>query len=269
MDDAEAVLRHYGTIREEQRISAGLGRLELLRTREILRRHLPPAPARILDVGGATGVHAAWLAEDGYRVHVVDLTPRHIEKVRDDLGPLGVTAAVGDARGLDHADSSFDVVLLLGPLYHLTDRADRLQAWREAMRVVGPGGLVAAAAINRFASLFDGLARGYLFDPEFREIVDQDLADGQHRNPTDRLHWFTTAYFHHPVELQRELEDAGLALVELVGVEGLAGWLGHLGERWETGEGRDVILSASRVVESEPTLLGLSAHLLAVTRVPA
>jgi ubiquinone/menaquinone biosynthesis C-methylase UbiE len=148
MDDDDAVLRHYGAISEERRITVGLGQLELVRTQEILRRHLPPAPARVLDVGGATGVHASWLAGDGYRVHIVDATPRHVEMARTDLGSLGVTADLGDARTLDLPDSSVDVVLLFGPLYHLTDGAERRQALREAIRVVSPGGLVAVAAIS-------------------------------------------------------------------------------------------------------------------------
>ena len=179
------------TIREEERITAGLGQLELVRTQEILRRHLPSPPARILDVGGGTGVHAAWLAEDGYDVHVVDLAPRHVEMVKRTLNSLGVTAEVGDARALGFADHTFDVVLLFGPLYHLTDRDDRIRALRESVRVVRPGGIVAVAAISRFASLFDGLARGFLFDPEFRPIVERDLARGpapQSRQPPTLVH---------------------------------------------------------------------------------
>jgi SAM-dependent methyltransferase len=268
MDEAEDVLRHYRSFAEETRISAGLGQLELVRTQEILRRHLPPPPGRVLDVGGGTGVHASWLATDGYGVHVVDLTPRHVEKVRHDLASEGVTAELGDARHLDLPDDSFDAVLLLGPLYHLTERAERLAALAEARRIVRPGGLVAVAAINRFASLLDGLARGFLFDPEFREIVEQDLADGQHRNPDNRPHWFTTAYFHHPEELRSELQEAGLSVLDLVGVEGLAGWLEYLGDAWATSAGREAIVYAARAIESEPTLLGLSAHLLAVTHNP-
>jgi len=268
MDDDDAVLRHYGAISEERRITVGLGQLELVRTQEILRRHLPPAPARVLDVGGATGVHASWLAGDGYRVHIVDATPRHVEMARTDLGSLGVTADLGDARTLDLPDSSVDVVLLFGPLYHLTDGAERRQALREAIRVVSPGGLVAVAAISRFASLFDGLARRFLFDPEYRRIADRDLVDGQHRNPDERPEWFTTAYFHHPHELREELEAVGLSVIDLVGVEGLAGWLGHLSDAWDSSGGSETILHAARVVESEPTLLGLSAHLLAVSRAP-
>ena len=269
MTDADDVRRHYGSIQEEDRITSGLGQLELFRTQEVLRRHLPPPPARVLDVGGATGAHAAWLAADGYDVHLLDLAPHHIEKVRRDLGPTGVTAEVGDARRLEVADGSIDVVLLFGPLYHLTDEGDRLQALREATRVARPAGLVAVAAISRFASLFDGLSRGFLFDDDFQKIVERDLAEGQHRNPADRPHWFTTAFFHDPAQLRAELEAVGLDVRELVGLEGLAGWLGFLDQRWETEDGRDVILYAARAVEDEPSVLGLSGHLLAIARAPA
>jgi ubiquinone/menaquinone biosynthesis C-methylase UbiE len=268
MEEIQAITGHYQSAREEDRIVAGLGQLELLRTQEILRRHLPPPPARILDIGGATGVHAQWLADDGYQVHVVDLVPRHVEKVAHDLGPAGVTAELGDARRLQQEDASFDSVLLLGPLYHLTARSDRLLALGQATRVARPGGIIAVAAISRFASLFDGLARGYLFDPAFRPIVQRDLAEGQHRNPDNREHWFTTAYLHDPAQLSDEVNDAGLELVELVGIEGMAGWLSQLEARWDTPEGREIILDSARAVEREPALLGVSAHLLAVARAP-
>jgi SAM-dependent methyltransferase len=265
-DESDAIVEHYeGEIREEDRITSGIGQLELVRTQEILRRHLPDAPAQILDVGGATGVHASWLAADGYHVHIVDLTPRHVEKARTDLGPLGVTAEIGDARKLSAPDDTFDAVLVFGPLYHLTDRADRVGALREARRVVRPGGIVAVAAISRFASLFDGLSRQFLFQPEFRAIVEGDLGDGCHRNPERRPGWFTTAFFHRPDELRSEVEAAGLGLIEVVGVEGLAGWL-DLDARWMTDGGRETILFAARAIESEPALLGVSAHLVAVAR---
>jgi SAM-dependent methyltransferase len=266
-DDEGVIVRHYeDEIREEDRITVGIGRLELLRTQEILRRHLPSAPAEILDVGGATGVHAKWLAADGYRVHIVDLTPRHVEKARADLGSLGVTAEIGDARDLSLADGCVDAVLLFGPLYHLVERADRVRALGEARRVVRPGGIVAVAAVNRFASLFDGMKRNILTDPDFRAIVERDLREGQHRNPGNRPDWFTTAFFHHPAELRREVADAGLSVVEIVGVEGPAQWFRSADRQWETDEGREAILFAARAIEAEPSLLGLSSHLIAVAR---
>lgn len=267
-DDLADVRQHYQSIQEEDRLATGLDQLELVRTRQILRRHLPAEPAAILDVGGGTGVHAAWLAEAGHSVHVVDLAPRHVELVNRTLGARGVTAVVGDARRLDAPNSSYDIVLLFGPLYHLLDRADRLEALVEARRVVRPGGMVAVAAISRFASLFDGLTRGFLFDAAFRDIVGGDLRDGQHRNHSDQPSWFTTAYFHHPDDLAAEIGEAGLELDELVGVEGMAGWMPHLEEQWATPEGRRVIVEAAEGIEAEPALLGLSAHLLAIARRP-
>lgn len=264
----DEIVQHYEReTDEQQRLAQGLGQLELLRTREIVRRHLPPGPQRILDVGGGAGAHATWLAGDGHHAHLVDPVPRHVEQVRRRASAHGrVTAELGDARKLAAATASFDAVLLFGPLYHLTERADRIRALQEATRVVRPGGVVFAAAISRFASLFDGLAREFLFDPDFRPIVERDLREGQHRNPQHRPRWFTTAYFHHPDELRAELDHAGLEVVELAGIEGLAGWLPQLGRRWHNPADRDVILWSARLVEAEPSLLGLSSHLLAVAR---
>jgi SAM-dependent methyltransferase len=260
------IVRHYQAgAYEERRITQGSGRLELVRTQEVVRRHLPVGKLRILDVGGGAGVHARWLAADGHDVHLVDAVPLHVEQARAAAasGPP-FAAELGDARHLDHGDGSFDAVLLLGPLYHLIDGGDRIQALSEAGRVLRDGGLVFAAAISRFASLFDGLARGFLYDSEFRTIVDRDLVDGQHRNPTEREHWFTTAYFHHPDGLESEARAAGLVVRELVGIEGMAGWLRDLDAHWDDPHDREAILFSARTVEIEPALRGLSAHLLLI-----
>jgi 2-polyprenyl-3-methyl-5-hydroxy-6-metoxy-1,4-benzoquinol methylase len=261
------IARHYELIQEDRRITEGMGQLELFRTQEVLGRYLPLSTCSILDIGGAAGVHASWLAAQGHNVHVVDAMPHHIEAASQlEPSPGQVTAEVGDARELPVPDNAFDAALLFGPLYHLTERADRLRAWTEAQRAVRPGGYIFAAAISRFASLFDGLARGYLFDPSFREIAQDDLDSGQHRNPTEKPHWFTTAYLHHPDELRKEAESAGVEVVDVIGVEGLAGWLPQLGERWANLVERDVILFSAQAIEAEPSLSGLSAHLIAVTR---
>jgi len=267
--ETDDVVQHYEGASEERRISEGLGQLELERTREIVGRYLPAPPATVLDVGGGTGVHAAWLAETGYQPHVVDIVPRHIDLVTAELGARGVTAELGDARTLTQIDDSFDAALLLGPLYHLTERGERIRAFSECVRVVRSGGVVIGAAISRYASLFDGLARGFLFDGRFKTIVESDLREGQHRNPTNEPHWFTTAYFHHPDELEEEAAEAGLEVVGVFGVEGLAGWIPDLGSAWESPERRDVILWSARATEREQSLRGLSGHLLLVGRVTA
>jgi 2-polyprenyl-3-methyl-5-hydroxy-6-metoxy-1,4-benzoquinol methylase len=262
------IIDHYEVeIDEASRITSGLGRLELLRTQEIVRRYLRDSDRRVLDVGGAAGVHARWLADEGRDVHVIDPVARHVLSAQQLTSTGGVvTAELGDARALPVSDTSFDAVLMLGPLYHLTERGDRVLAWSEARRAVRPGGVVIAAAISRYASLFDGLAHSRLIDSEFRSIVDADLLDGQHRNEARRPGWFTTAYFHHPSELLDECRDAGLVPLAVLGVEGLAGWLDDLADRFTELE--ESIMFSARAVEAEPSLIGLSPHLLAIARCP-
>jgi SAM-dependent methyltransferase len=260
---AEIVDHYVYEYDEESRITAGFR--QVLRTREIVRGHVPQAGLRIIDIGGCPGVHASWLADDGHDVYVVDPVARHVARAGGLAGGR-VKAEIGDARALSWPDAFFDAALLLGPLYHLTAMNDRLQALREAGRVVRPGGLIFAAAISRFASLFDGLSTGALFDADFRDVVDHNLFDGRHRNPERRPGWFTTALFHDPDQLNAEAVEAGLEVVELVGVEDLAGWLTQLEGKWDDPGDREVILDSARRVQTEPALLGLSAHLLLVGR---
>jgi len=266
-DLPDELFAHYSLGVEDQRLVENS--LEFLRTRDVLDRFLPGPRARILDVGGGTGVYAEWLAGKGYEVHLVDAVPLHVEqaRARADRGG-GFSVAVGDARDLGGEGSSYHAVLLLGPLYHLIERSDRIQALREAARVVRPGGVVIGAAISRTASLLDGLARSYLQDPRFRDVVVEDLRSGQHRNPDplQRPEWFTTAFFHSGDELAAEFDAADLAVDGVFGVEGPAWLLANLDERLADREQRDAILWAANLAERDPALLHLSSHLLAVGR---
>ena len=259
---------HYDLGLEHDRLNrGGAPALERVRTQDILERNLPAAPARIIDVGGASGVYAAWLARAGYDVHLVDPVPLHVRQAEQvaAASETPFTAALGDARSLDEPDESADAVLLMGPLYHLVDRSDRVLALSEAARVVKPGGAVVAAAISRFASLLDGYVGGVLTDPTFAAMVEDGLETGIHRNPTGRPEWFTTAYFHRPEELAAEASDAGLVRQRLLGVEGPA-WLASV-----SGQQDDIsepALLVARALEAEASAIGTSAHLLLVAERP-
>jgi SAM-dependent methyltransferase len=205
-------------------------------------------------------------------VHLLDIVPLHVEQAleasRRSTGGRLAGAQVGDARRLPPAAAGADAVLLLGPLYHLTRRADRLAALSEARRVLRAGGVVLAAVISRLASLLDGLSRGMLDDAGFAAIVRRDLIDGQHRNPTDNPAWFTTAFFHRPGELGSEITEAGLCHEASLAIEGPGWLLRDFDDHWGDAERRQRLLDAIRSIESEPTLMGSSAHILAVGRKP-
>jgi SAM-dependent methyltransferase len=265
--------QHYEQGNEAARLSSsGAGRLEFERTQEILLRHLPEPPATIADIGGGPGRYALWLAGLGYRVVHRDLVPLHVEQIRSALADdsvdgasaqrLRIESAVGDARSLDLGDGTVDAVLLLGPLYHLIRRADRVQALREAGRVVRPGGPVFAAAISRWAARLDGILRLRLYEqnPDVTDLVGVVERTGVLPPlPPGGFNGFT----HRPRQLRAEFASADLDVADLVNVEGAAYLLNDLDDRAADERAWQVILDAARAHERVPELLGLGSHLLA------
>jgi ubiquinone/menaquinone biosynthesis C-methylase UbiE len=265
------IAEYYQQAPEEERLQQGPFILEELRTREVIERFARRAPATVLDVGGAAGAYALWLADSGYTVHLVDAVPRLVSEAERRSAvrsrPLA-SCRVGDARALDFGDESADIVLLLGPLYHLTEAGDRARALSEARRVLKRGGRLFAAGISRWASALDGLSRDLLQDSRFTAIVERDVREGQHRNPTGRLDYFTTAYFHHPDELRAEVSASGLSFEGLYGLEGPGWFLPDIEARVADPRRRADLLQVARLLEAEPSVIGISAHLLAVARKP-
>jgi SAM-dependent methyltransferase len=267
-DSSARMVSHYSHGDEASRLSSGWFQLEHARTQEILLRYLPPAPATIIDAGGGAGVYACWLAARGYRVHLVDPVIKHVEQAqaasaRQAEHPLA-SAEIGDARRLSHGDGSADAILLLGPLYHLVEKDDRIACLREAHRVVRPGGMVCGVGISHFASLLDSLTHGFFDDPAFAPVLDRDLQEGQHRNPTPNPLYFTDAFFHRPGELSREFLAAGFHVLEVLPIEG-PGWLARDFDRlWSDAPQRERLLAVVRKMEREPSVLGASSHIMAV-----
>lgn len=266
--ESEALHAYYGDGKEQGRLSSPGGQLEFERTKEAILRHLPPAPAIVADVGGGPGKYALWLATLGYSVEHRDVVPAHVEQLRTAAAPgLEFRSEIGDARRLDLGHESMDAVLLLGPLYHLRKRADRLEALRQARKVLRPGGFLFISAISRWAARLDGVLkkRIYLEYPEAEALVAQVERTGYIPPlfPGD-----FSGYSHRPAQLRSEVSRAGLEVMDLVGLEGPAAFLNDLDERMSDEHARHVVLEAARSLERVPELLGAGPHMLVTARRP-
>jgi SAM-dependent methyltransferase len=258
-----AMREYYDRGDELQRLTQPRGQLEFERMKEILLRHLPPSPAVVADIGGGPGRYALWLAGLGYQVVHRDLMPLHVQQLRQAAGgDPAIQSGVADARQLDLADASTDAVLMLGPLYHLDRRGDRLRALTEARRVVRAGGPVFAAAISRWAARIDGVLRARV-----HEILPGAEAELAPLERTGRMPPLVQGsfcgYTHRPGQLRAELVASGLRVIDLVCVEGPAFLLDDLGDRLADGEARRVVLETARALERVSELMGIGPHLLA------
>ena len=268
---SDEILSFYRQTQESNRLTNNVrGEIEFARTQEIITRYLPEPPAVILDIGGGSGPYACWLAKAGYEVHLVDPVDLHIEQAKEASNqqpehPIA-SISLGDARALRFSSMSADAVLLLGPLYHLVDKSERLLALRESYRVLRKGGVMVAAGISRFASMLDSFFEGRFRDPVHRDIVQNDLETGYHRNLTEDYKYFTDAYLHHPEELSSEVIEAGFQHQATLAVEGPAWLFESCEDYWTDPALRLVVLDLIRKVEAEPSILGMSAHILAIGR---
>jgi len=265
MDGDELVLAHYSRAEEGQRLhETPRGVLERIRTWDLFERWLP-ADGVVYDVGGGAGVHAAWLADRGYVVELFDLVPRHVSEATEVSQACGpgrrFVVEQGDARFIPRGDESADVVLLLGPLYHLVERSERTQALIEARRLLKPGGLLVSAGISRFAWLMDAYRKGVADSAEVQASITFNLETGRsNADPAPGAFW---AYFHRPHELTDEITAAGFENVSIVGVEGFAWMLPDLNVILDRPASAKALLDQLRTVESEPSVVGASGHLLA------
>lgn len=164
------LIAHYTAGDEAGRLGRDRDWVEWQRTQDLLTAYLPPAPARIADIGGGPGRYANQLAGRGYSVVLFDVVPAHVDAAR----AHGVVAAVADARAVPLLDASVDAALLLGPLYHLPAVGDRVRALIEARRILRPGGPVVVAALSRVGRTLVTAVAG-LAEAERRDHILQVL----------------------------------------------------------------------------------------------
>ncbi|HEY5325976.1 MAG TPA: methyltransferase domain-containing protein [Mucilaginibacter sp.] len=260
--------RFYSGAAEDKRLTFGLGPLEFERNKELIGRYLPAGSSVIIDVGGGPGVYAAWLADMGHYVHLVDPVNKHILQAQKRASKLKkpFKAAVGEARKLAFPDGCADVVILHGPLYHLQLRGDRLKALQEAYRVLKPNGILLGFAINHTVSTLTGLLNGMIHDQQFYAMCMSELGIGLHNPPANWPGILPEAFFHKPDELLTEVQETGFADLKLFAVEGIT-WLdSKYFESRSDPKKKEAMMELLKLTEENKELLSLSPHLMVCGR---
>lgn len=246
-------------------------RTEFHITLRALAEHLPPPPAAVLDCGGGPGRFAIELARQGYRITLFDLSAGNLALARAKAAEAGVTlAGIEQGNALDlgrFADDSFDAVLLMGPLYHLLEEAERRQAVAEAARVLRPGGPLFAAFIARFAAHRDCAGRYPERLADEADVYAEILRSGRLPPNLDTPAAFS-AYFARPEEAAPLIWAAGLEPVTTLGVEGFVSVVENVGVNALTGPAWDAWCAANWQVAADPLIFGAVEHLLAVACKP-
>lgn len=168
----------YNHYDEDTRLTSKHGSVEFLTTMHYIGKYITPGD-RVLEIGAGTGRYSHALACQGYTVDALELIEHNIQVFRKNTQPMeNVTITQGNALDLSvFSDNTYDITLLLGPLYHLYSQADKRQALSEAIRVTKPGGVIFAAYVMSDGCLLDeGFNRGNI---DVADYIEKGLLDSR------------------------------------------------------------------------------------------
>lgn len=174
MEVLKLLTEYYGSYDEDNRLCSRHGSVEFLTTMRYVQRYLKPG-MRVLEIGAATGRYSHTLARQGYKVDAVELVQHNIDIFRQNTqNGEDVKIYQGNAKNLNMlGDDTYDITLLLGPMYHLFTVPEQLEALSEAIRVTKKGGVVFAAYCGNEATMVQYcFGRGMLKEQRYRDLVN-------------------------------------------------------------------------------------------------
>ena len=174
METLKALQEYYGSYDEDCRLLSRHGSVEFLTTMRYIEKYLRPG-MRILEIGAATGRYSHALARQGYRVDAVELVEHNIGIFKANTLPgEDVRIFQGNAKNLCMlSDDTYDITLLLGPMYHLFTVPEQLEALSEAIRVTKKGGIIFAAYCGNDATMVQYcFGKGMLKEQRYLDLVD-------------------------------------------------------------------------------------------------
>lgn len=276
----KTVLAGYNAGIEKNRLRSNIGLIEFERTKELLLENLPNPPAVIYDIGGGYGEYAWWLTSLGYEVHLFDLSETNIrmsaELACEYPGYHLKSSEVCDARSIPRADRSADAVLLMGPLYHITEYGERICAIKESHRLLKDNGILFSAALTPYSVLLHCITvyrlegrkkKSALDSPACMAMIERELHDGCHINPEKRiLNGLGTSHLHSAKALRSELCDGGFPNTTVHGVMGGAWLAPNLDTLLADEASKAALMNTVRLLDGHEEVIGLSGHLLAISK---
>lgn len=257
------VVESYENYREEDRLTTNNARrIEFINTVKILNEHIRKN-SKILDCAAGTGVYAFYLAEQGHDVTATDITPRHIDIINKNIKnkKLTMKTAVLDATDLSvFADDSFDVVLNMGPFYHLITEEQRNRCLDECIRVLKKGGILVTAYIPRFF-VFQYVA---MSDKRYLDsnLAKQLTETGVLKHSDEKCFW-TDTYYSSKEEMEQLYISRNLEITDHFAQDGMAPLLSHQVDRWSESE-FDIWCRYHYSICREPSILGASNHVIII-----
>lgn len=219
----QEIIDFYGKYNEEKRLLRPYGRIEYRTTMKYIQDCIGERQGlQILDIGAATGRYAIPLAEEGHDVTAVDLVNYNLGILRQKAerkGLTNITARKGNALDLKkYASDAYDIVLFLGPMYHLFTEEDKVRALSEAKRVVKPGGHILVAYImNEFGVYKYGFDEGNALDSLKNGKLDEDF---HIRNDVSDLFSFDRLE-----DIARYNEKTGLTREKIIAADGMTNYM--------------------------------------------
>lgn len=276
----KTVLSGYNAGIEKNRLRTGIGLIEFERTKEILLDELPKPPAVIYDIGGAYGEYSWWLSSLGYEVHLFDLSETNIKmskELSDEYPSVHLKSAeVCDARSIPRPSKSAGAILLMGPLYSITEYDERILAVKESYRLLKDDGVLFSAALTPYSVLIPRITKYHadnakkkneLDDPAVIEMIERALSDGSWVNPERKIaNGLGSSHLHTAKALKDELLCGGFTTSTVHGVMGGVWLAPNLDELLKDDKTRNVLMKTVRMIDTDEEIIGLSGHLLAVSK---
>ncbi|MDO6545414.1 class I SAM-dependent methyltransferase [Photobacterium sanguinicancri] len=256
---------YYAKFDEDKRLlSQNITRIEFDTTVSVLGPYIASV-SHLTEFGAATGRYSLHYAQQGMNVTAVELVPELVEQLNGNAKSQHLDLAVYEANATNVSfieSGTQDVVLILGPLYHIQSQSDRVAVLKEANRILKPNGVVAIAYISRFfvAGLLAKMSCSLVSPEVLSELNESGLVRSSNVDP-----FFRTGYFAKPSEIEELAIQSGFSVESHIATDGYVRFIGQEVNQLDEQQ-YQAWLKYHLSTCSEPSLLGSSNHGLVIAK---